>query len=132
MVCAPIGWEGTFARWIAALERIAALGAPTIVPGHGPVCGPEGALDLRDYLVYVRDESARHFASGASVAEAAARIDLGPFADWLESERIVFSVDRAYRELRGEPYDAQVDFGGLMVIAAKVREQHEAARAGRG
>ena len=96
-LCAPIGWEGTFERWIDALERIAALGAPTIVPGHGPVCGPEGALELRDYLVYVRDESARHFAAGATVAEAAARIDLGPFADWLESERIVFNVDRAYR-----------------------------------
>jgi glyoxylase-like metal-dependent hydrolase (beta-lactamase superfamily II) len=131
-LCAPIGWEGTFARWIAALEHIAALGAPTIVPGHGPVCGPEGALELRDYLAYVRDASARHFAAGDSVAEAAARIDLGPFAGWLESERIVFSIDRAYRELRGEPEDAPVDFAGLMVIAARVRERHDAARAGRG
>jgi len=124
--CAPIGWEGTFARWTLALERIAALGAPTIVPGHGPVCGPEAALELRDYLVYVRAESERHFHAGASVAEAASRIDLGPYAAWLESERIVFSVDRAYRELRGEPYDTPVDFGALMVIAAKLREQHAA------
>ncbi len=130
--CAPIGWEGTFERWIAALEKIAALGAPTIVPGHGPICGPEGALELRDYLVYVRAESERHFHAGASVAEAAERIDLGPFADWLESERIVFSVDRAYRELRGEPYDKPVDFGALMVIGAKLRAQHEAARRGAG
>jgi glyoxylase-like metal-dependent hydrolase (beta-lactamase superfamily II) len=128
--CAPIGWEGTFARWVEALERIAALGAHTIVPGHGPVCGPEAALELRDYLLYVRAESERHFRSGASVAEAASRIDLGPYAAWLESERIVFNVDRAYRELRGEPYDAPFDFGGLMVIAAKVRAQHEAARRG--
>jgi len=131
-LCAPIGWEGTFARWIEALDRIAALGAQTIVPGHGPVCGPEGALELRDYLVYVRDESTRLFNAGASLEEAAMRIDLGPYADWLESERIVFSVDRAYRELRGEPYDQPLDFGGLMVIAAKVREQHLAARRNRG
>ena len=130
-LCAPIGWEGTFARWIAALERIAALGAHTIVPGHGPICDPEAALELRDYLVYVRAESERHFNTGASVEEAAMRIDLGPYADWLESERIVFSVDRAYRELRGEPYDQPLDFGGLMVIAAKVRERHRLARAGR-
>lgn len=126
--CAPIGWEGTFARWIAALERIAALGATTIVPGHGPVCGPEAALELRDYLVYVRAESERHFRAGASVAEAASRIDLGPYGAWLESERIVFNVDRAYRELRGEPWDKPVDFGGLMVIAAKLRKQYDAAR----
>ena len=129
--CAPIGWEGTFARWIAALERIATLGAHTIVPGHGPVCGPEAALELRDYLVYVRAESERLFATGATVEEASLRIDLGPYADWLESERIVFNVDRAYRELRGEPYDKPVDFGGLMVIAQKVRAAHEEAAARR-
>ena len=130
--CAPIGWEGTFARWIEALERIAALGAHTIVPGHGPVCGPEAALEMRDYLAYVRAESERLFATGASVEEASLRIDLGPYAEWLESERIVFNVDRAYRELRGEPYDKPVDFGGLMVIAQKVRAAHEEAAARRG
>jgi cyclase len=129
--CAPIGWEGTFERWIAALERIASLGAHTVVPGHGPVCDPEAALEMRDYLIHVRDESARLFATGASVEDAALRIDLGPYADWLESERIVFSVDRAYRELRGEPYDKPVDFGGLMVIAQKVRAVHEEAAARR-
>lgn len=130
--CAPIGWEGTFARWIEALERIAALRPQAVVPGHGPVCGAEAALEMRDYLVYVRAESERLFATGASVAEAALKIDLGPYADWLESERIVFSVDRAYRELRGEPYDAPVDFGGLMVIAQKVRAAHADAAARRG
>lgn len=121
--CAPIGWEGTFARWIEALERIVALGAHTIVPGHGPICGPEGATELRDYLAFVRDESARHFAAGRTIAEAAERIDIGPWAHWLESERIVFSIDRAYRELRGEPDDTPVDFTSLMVIAARIRER---------
>ena len=44
----------------------------------------------------------------------------------------MFNVDRAYRELRGEPYDKPVDFGGLMVIAQKVRAAHEEAAARRG
>jgi glyoxylase-like metal-dependent hydrolase (beta-lactamase superfamily II) len=109
-LCAPIGWEGTFARWIEALERIAALGAETIVPGHGPLCGAEGALEMRDYLIYVRDASARHFAAGRTSEEAARQIDLGPYADWGEPERVIFTVERAYRELRGEPYDAPIDF----------------------
>ncbi len=109
-LCTPLGWEGTFARWIAALERIAGLGAHTIVPGHGPLCGPEGALEMRDYLTYVREESARRFAAGMPAERAAAEIDLGPYAGWLEPERIVFQVDRAYRELRGEPPDAPIDF----------------------
>jgi cyclase len=121
-LCAPIGWEGTFANWIAALERLATMEADTIVPGHGPVCGKEGALEMRDYLVYVRAESRAHFDAGRTVEEAATRIDLGPYAGWLESERIVFQVDRAYREFRGEPYDAPVDFvrlAGAMATLAR-------------
>jgi glyoxylase-like metal-dependent hydrolase (beta-lactamase superfamily II) len=127
-LCAPIGWEGTFARWIAALERIAALEVHTIVPGHGPVCGVEGALEMRDYLVYVRAESRAHFEAGRTVEEAAARIDLGPYAGWAESERIVFQVDRAYRELRGEPFDAPVDF---MRLAAAMEQLAHRGGAGR-
>ena len=41
------------------------------------------------------------------------RIDLGPYAGWTEPERLVFNVERAYRELRGEPYDAPIDVAGL-------------------
>ncbi|HZR79489.1 MAG TPA: MBL fold metallo-hydrolase [Candidatus Binatia bacterium] len=123
-LCAPIGWEGTFANWIAALERIAALDADTIVPGHGPVCGEEGPLEMRDYLAYVRAESRAHFDAGRSIAEAAAQIDLGPYAGWLESERIVFQIDRAYREFRGEPFDAPVDFVRLAGAMAELSQRH--------
>jgi len=120
-LCAPIGWEGTYANWIGALERLAALPRlETIVPGHGPRCGPEGALELRDYLVFARAEAKRCFERGLSVAEAARAIDLGPYAAWLESERIVFQIDRAFRELRGEPWNAPVDFLGLMDVAAEL------------
>jgi len=120
-LCTPMGWEGTYARWIAALERVAALpGLHTIVPGHGPLCGPEGALELRDYLAFARAEAKRCFERGMTLAEAARTIDLGPFAGWLESERIVFQLDRAWRELRGEPWDAPIDFLGLMDVAAEL------------
>jgi glyoxylase-like metal-dependent hydrolase (beta-lactamase superfamily II) len=118
--CAPIGWEGTYDAWIRALETMAGLGAHTIVPGHGPLCGPEGALELRDYLVFARDESRRCFERGLSLAEAARAIDLGPYAGWIEAGRIVFQIDRAYRELRGEPWDAPVDFLALMDVMAEL------------
>lgn len=128
-LCAPIGWEGTFARWIAALEGIAALDVETIVPGHGPVCGKEGALEMRDYLVYVREESHKLFEAGVPAEEAASRIELGPYAGWLESERIVFQVDRAYRELRGEPYDTPTDFVRLAGAMLALRERRAGAGA---
>jgi glyoxylase-like metal-dependent hydrolase (beta-lactamase superfamily II) len=124
--CAPIGWEGTYDKWIAALELVAGLGCETIVPGHGPLCGPEGALDLRDYLVFARAEAKRCFEAGLSVAEAARAIDLGPWARWIEPGRIVFQIDRAYRELRGVPWNAPVDFLGLMDVAAELEARARA------
>jgi glyoxylase-like metal-dependent hydrolase (beta-lactamase superfamily II) len=108
-LCTPIGWEGTFAKWIEALERLEALGPDVVVPGHGPVCGAEGLRAQRAYLAYVRDEARRFFEAGVPAVEAARRIDLGPYADWTEPERIVFNLERAYRELRGEPWDAPID-----------------------
>ena len=121
-LCTPIGWEGTFERWIAALERIAALEPEVIVPGHGPLCGAEGAVELRDYLIYVRDESRRCYELGLSAADAARRIDLGPYADWTQPERLVFNVARAYRELDGGDWDEAVDATGLIQEAWELRQ----------
>jgi cyclase len=112
-LCTPIGWEGTFGHWIAALDAIAALDPAVIVPGHGPLCGVDGAHEMKAYLQYVRAESQRFFAAGLPALEAAQRIDLGPYAGWTEPERVVFNVERAYRECRGEPYDAPIDIDAM-------------------
>jgi glyoxylase-like metal-dependent hydrolase (beta-lactamase superfamily II) len=118
-LCTPIGWEGTYAQWIAALDEIVALAPDVVVPGHGPLSGVEGPRELRAYLVYVREESQRHFDAGRTSLEAAKRIDLGPYADWTEPERLFFNVERAYREFRGLPYDAPID------VMATFRGVHE-------
>ncbi len=112
-LCTPIGWEGTFARWIAALDEIVALDPAVVVPGHGPLSGVEGPREMQAYLRYVRAEAKRFFDGGLTALEAAKRIDLGPYARWTEPERILFNVERAYRELRGEPYDAPIDATAL-------------------
>jgi len=121
-LCTPIGWEGTYDRWIAALDRIVALAPDVVVPGHGPVCGLEGPREMKAYLQYVRAESKRLFDRGLSAVDAAKRIDLGPYAGWTEPERIVFQVERAYRELRGQPFDAPIDVTPLFAA------MHELAR----
>lgn len=51
----PIMWAGPATNWIAALERIAALGPAVIVPGHGPVCGPEAVERLIGYWRFLLD-----------------------------------------------------------------------------
>ncbi|HTD25677.1 MAG TPA: MBL fold metallo-hydrolase, partial [Candidatus Elarobacter sp.] len=124
-LCTPIGWEGTYDRWIAALDRIVALAPDVVVPGHGPVCGLEGPREMKAYLQYVRAESKRLFDRGLSAVDAAKRIDLGTYAGWTEPERILFNVERAYRELRGEPYDVPIDatalFRGMYELRASRR-----------
>jgi glyoxylase-like metal-dependent hydrolase (beta-lactamase superfamily II) len=128
-LCTPIGWEGTYAAWIAALDRIVALDPQVVVPGHGPLCGVEGPREMKAYLEYVRAESNRFFDQGLPALEAAKRIDLGPYAAWTEPERIAFNVERAYRERRGEPFDAPLDVGALFGAAYEVRERRKAPRA---
>jgi len=108
-LCTPIGWEGTYAQWGAALDAIVALEPAVVVPGNGPLCGVEGPREMRAYLEYVRAESRRHFDADRSALEAAKRIDLGPYVGWTEPERILFNVERAYREFRGLPFDAPID-----------------------
>jgi len=118
-LCTPIGWEGTFAKWIAALDRIVALEPEVVVPGHGPLCGVEGPLEMKAYLQYVRAEARAGFDAGRTALETAKQIDLGPYADWTQPERLIFNVERAYREFRGEAWDAPID------IAATFRGMYE-------
>ena len=98
----PIMWEGPVANWIDACEKIAALEPEVIVPGHGPLTDIKGALGVRDYLVYVRDEARKRFDAGLSAREAALDIRLGDYSAWLDSERIAVNVVTLYREF-GDP-----------------------------
>ncbi|HXZ84269.1 MAG TPA: MBL fold metallo-hydrolase [Myxococcota bacterium] len=112
----PILWAGPIANWIAACERIAALGAETIVPGHGPLTDAKGALGVRDYLVHVRDRARQCYDAGLAPADAARQIDLGPFAGLGDAERIAVNVHTLYREWSGGARGAAnaVELFGLM------------------
>jgi glyoxylase-like metal-dependent hydrolase (beta-lactamase superfamily II) len=127
--CTPIGWEGTYDKWVEALDRVIALAPEVVVPGHGPLCGVDGAREMRAYLEYVRGESRRFFAAGLSALEAAKRLDLGPYATWTEPERLLFNVERAYRELRGEPMDAPIDVMAIFRGMHELRAAQRPARA---
>ena len=125
-LCTPIGWEGTSAQWVRALDTIVALEPAVIVPGHGPLCGVQGPIEMRDYLQYVRREAERGFADGLPALEAAKRIDPGPYARWTAPERMLSIVQRAYRELRGEPMDAPIDVAALFRGMYELRQAQQA------
>jgi len=108
-LCTPMGWTGSYEKWFRCLDLIIELDPEVIVPGHGPVCGIEGAMELKAYLEYVREESKRLFDEGMSSLEAAKRIEFGPYGEWAAPARLYMNVERAYREFRGEPPDAPWD-----------------------
>ena len=119
--CTPMGWTGSYEKWLKILDLIIALDPEVIVPGHGPICGLEGAMEMKAYLDYVREESSHFFARGMSSLEAAKRIDLGPYSSWSAPARIYLNVERAYREFRHEPedkpWDAATSFDQIYKVA---------------
>jgi glyoxylase-like metal-dependent hydrolase (beta-lactamase superfamily II) len=95
----PIMWAGPVSNWLAACEHIEQLDVDVVVPGHGPVTDKDGPRQVRRYLEYVREQAAERHRAGMSAEEAALDIDLGPYADWGDRERIVVNVDSIYAEL---------------------------------
>lgn len=104
--CTPMGWVGTYEKWFETLDLILSLDPKVIVPGHGPVCGIEGATEMKAYLQYLRDESKKCFEAGRTSLDAAKKIEFGPYGAWRAPARLYMNVERAYREFRNEPPDA--------------------------
>jgi cyclase len=123
--CTPMGWTGAYEKWLAALDLIIWLDPEVIVPGHGPLCGIEGAMEMKAYLEYVREESRRWFDQGLTSLEASKRIDLGPYGSWRAPARLYANVERAYREFRNEPVEARSD------VARRFDSIYEVAKARR-
>jgi cyclase len=110
----PFAMMGSVAGWLETIERLERLGAETIVPGHGTVCGPEALEDQRAYLSWLQDIAATGFRAGAEPLEVAREADLGPFAELLDPERIVGNLYRAYSELRDEPRGTPLALGPVV------------------
>lgn len=95
----PIAWAGPISNWLAACDRICELDVETIVPGHGPVTDKDGVRAVAAYFEHVLAETKKRQEAGMDPIEAAFDIDLGPFADLGDSERIVVTVDTIYKDL---------------------------------
>lgn len=109
----PFALAGSIGGWLQALDRIEALGAETIVPGHGAICGPEVISEVRAYLQFVQETAKRGMAAGTPPLELAQSLDLGRFDSLHDKERLVPNLHRAYSELRGERWGIGLDFRQL-------------------
>ncbi len=106
----PFLLQGSLSGALKALQQIRALGAETIVPGHGEVCGPEVIDAVEAYVRFLQGLARQGHDAGLSPLETARAADLGQYADWLDSERIVGNLYRGYAELDGGKPGAALDF----------------------
>jgi cyclase len=69
--------------------------------------------------VYVESEATRMYEEGLSVEEAARAIDLSPYAEWDDAERIIVAIDTMYRDLAGDtsPRTRLPMFDGMAKLA---------------
>jgi cyclase len=100
---------GSISGSLVALERLRAFGAKTLVPGHGPVSGPEVIQPVEEYLRFIQETARAGKSAGLSPLELARETDLGKFAELSDSERIVGNLYRAYAELDGAEPGAPID-----------------------
>ena len=116
----PFVLMGSVDGALAALDTLRGFGATTIVPGHGPVCGPEVIDDVQGYLELVHGVAVRAHAAGLAPLDAARETDLGPYADLHDRERIVGNLHRAMAELggaaRGAPVDVLAAFADMITF----------------
>lgn len=99
--------DSDVAAWIARLDDVVALGARTIVPGHGPPVGQAEAVAFRDLLRGLREAVAGAARGGLDEAAAIAGVRLPAYghlpryAEWLP-----IAVRKLYRDLHTQGEEA--------------------------
>lgn len=97
----PFLLAGSVTGAMSAVAGLKDLGAQTIVPGHGPVCGPEIIEEVLAYLDFVMNLARSGTAAGLPPLEVALSADLGEFGALTDAERLAGNLHRAYADLAG-------------------------------
>ncbi|MFF7335520.1 MBL fold metallo-hydrolase [Streptomyces sp. NPDC090306] len=100
---------GSITGSLKALQRLRALGATVVVPGHGPVGGPELIDATAAYVRRIQEIARDGLRRGLTPLRAAREADLGAFAGLLDAERLVGNLHRAYAEAEGLAPGARID-----------------------
>lgn len=94
--------DGSLQGWRRELARLKTLGAPRIVPGHGPtsVPWPAGAADIERYLALLEQETRQAIAKGVGIEDAIATVGQSERDKWkLFDDYNGRNVTEAYKEL---------------------------------
>jgi cyclase len=105
----PFVLMGSVSGSLEALARLRSLEPEVVVPGHGPVGGPE-VLDVTEaYLRRLHALAEEGLRAGRTPLETAHAAGHGEFGELLDPERLVGNLHRAYAELQGVLPGARID-----------------------
>jgi glyoxylase-like metal-dependent hydrolase (beta-lactamase superfamily II) len=97
--------DGSLPGWLEALDRLAAIPAERVVPGHGPAAAPwpDALAPERRYLSTLAADVRALIAAGAPISEAPAKAAQGERGQWrLFDEFHARNVTAAFAELEWE------------------------------
>lgn len=99
----PIAWYGPVQRWIDVCDMVMGMDVETVVAGHGPISTKDDVREMRDYLQYVSDKARPFWEDGLDYLAAAYKIDLGPYRDRNDAERVVVTLQTLFDDFGSEP-----------------------------
>ncbi|MEO3930639.1 MBL fold metallo-hydrolase [Micromonosporaceae bacterium B7E4] len=117
----PFCLMGSVAGSLRAIRRLRALPVRTVVPGHGPVGGPELFDQTEEYLCWIQGLARAGLRAGRTPRQTAREAGLARFAHLLDAERIVANLHRAYAEEQGAPPGAGLD---VLAVFQDMVEHH--------
>lgn len=110
----PFHLFGSVVRTLAAIDRLRELRPRVVVCGHGPVAGPEVLDENSDYLRWIRQLAEKGKAADRTPLDAARDANLHRFAHWVDPERIVGNLHRAYLDLDGQVPEDAPDYAAIL------------------
>lgn len=116
----PLVMAGSVQGALRTLAWIAEFAPAHVVPGHGPVFTEADLArvlgDHERYYTFVIELADRAVRDGLDPLDAVASADLGDFARWDDTERIVLNLHRAIAEAGGPAFDLLAAFGDAMTF----------------
>ncbi len=89
---------GSSTGWIEAIEQLEKLDIETVVPGHGFVGKKQDLVDMKKFIIDLRQQVRTSYERKLTGEQALAGLKLDAYRDWPHPERLKVDVDQLYRE----------------------------------
>ena len=125
----PYMAQGNTLEWLRALQLLRELGAEDLVPGHGPVCGPDSTYRVGEYIEFMRGRVRDYYREGKNKNETKSGL-VAEMLEWfpvpperkakIESQ-IKSGLNRVFREIQREEEEA----AGIVSAEADEGEEYD-------